>query len=330
VRENIAAFGGDPRHITIGGESAGSIAVCALMASPLSRDLIAGAIGESGGLMRPITPASLDTAELRGEAFVRGLGETTLVALRALSADSLLRGTRTAGFGTFPVAMDGWLLPDSPAQIFAAGQGARVPLLVGWNSQEGYWTDLLRNAQPTPENWAAELRPIFAGSADEALRLFPGADTAQVMASGTLLAGARFTGLSTWKWAELHGHAGFPVYRYLYVHPRPVPIVPGPTPPPPGAVHSAEIEYALGNLATNRVYAWTPEDDSVSAATEGYFANFVRTGNPDGPGLPRWPVAYAGDTARVMVLDVRPHAEAAPDEDAYRLLDTYYTAGPGR
>ena len=138
----------------------------------------------------------------------------------------------------------------------------------------------------------------------------------------TSLAG-RFA-YSTWKWGELHHATRHPVYRYLYAQPRPATVAPASGPPPDGAVHSAEIEYALGNLATNDVYAWTPADDSLSALMEGYFAHFVKTGNPNGTDLPSWPAAYADDSARVMILDARSHAEPAQHEGVYRLLDRTY------
>ena len=257
VRRNIAAFGGNPTHITIGGESAGSMSVNALMASPLSRGLIAGAIGESGGLIYPtFAPVPLAEAERSGATFARSVGAGSLAALRALPAESLLQRTRGV---MFPVAIDGYFLPATPEAIFAAGKQSRVPLLVGWNSEESSWQALLRGQEPTPQNYAAAVRSLYGEDADSVLRYFPGQTTEQVMSSGTVLAGTRFTVFSTWRWAELqHRTARQAVYRYFFAHPRPAPKEPAPNPPPEGAVHSAEIEYAQGNLATNHVYAWTP------------------------------------------------------------------------
>src|SRR5204863_5117922 len=131
-------------------------------------------------------------------------------------------------------------------------------------------------------------------------RLYAGSTPDEVRQAATDLASDRFIAYSTWKWTDLHGKTGGkPVYRYLYGRPRPQmnAAVPGgnaSAPGPPaarGAVHSAEIEYAMGNLATNKVFAWTPDDYKVSEIMEGYFANFVKTGNPNGQGLAQWPAA---------------------------------------
>ncbi len=127
------------------------------------------------------------------------------------------------------------------------------------------------------------------------------------------MAGDRFIGYSTWKWADLHGKTGGkPVYRYLFARPRPG---------MQGAVHSAEIEYALGNLASNKVFAWTAEDYAVSKVMQEYFANFVKSADPNGPGLPKWPAANGGNGVQVMRIDVdHREAEAERHRDRYLFL----------
>src|SRR4029079_16996219 len=137
--------------------------------------------------------------------------------------------------------------------------------------------------------------------------------------------------------------SGKPVYRYLYARPRPPTVEAGvtpnlaggltrggdarPRPPARGAVHSAEIEYAMGNLATNKVFAWTDDDRKVSQTMQAYFENFIKTGNPNGPGLPNWPVGTVdaeGNVQRIRI-DVETKAELEP-RARYLLQDQVYSA----
>ena len=342
VQENITAFGGDPKKITIAGESAGSFSVSALMASPLSRKIIAGAIGESGSLLGGPT-ASLQEAEKAGNDFGKSINKNSLTELRAMPAEELLKTTAKTGFGTFPVCVDGYFFPKSPLEIYEKGEQAHVPLLVGWNSQEMVYQMILGPAKPTLENYKKAVEKLYGDKSAEALAVYDASNDEEAEQAATNLASDRFIGYSTWKWSDVQSKTGDkPVYRYLYARPRPemrsemgnatAGLAGGvikdssankapKMPPAKGAVHSAEIEYALGNLPTNRVYDWQPEDYKVSEVMESFFANFIKTGNPNGLGVPEWTAVNNSKAVQVMYINVDTKSIEAKNDKRYLFTD---------
>src|SRR6266498_3099379 len=325
AQQNIAAFGGDPKRVTIAGESAGSIAVSAQMASPLSKNLIAGAIGESGSLLGTLPALPLDEAEKNGIKFATSIGADSLAVLRAKSAAEIREATAKPGTPWPSPSVDGYFLPKSPFEIYAAGEQARVPLLVGSNSEESSYVAILGRDAPTVANYRKALERLYGEKAEQIFNLYPASTDAEVMDVAQDLASDRFISYSTWKWLDLATRSGGkPSYYYLYARPRPAMAVAAGTSgatPARGAVHSAEIEYAMGNLDLNHVFAWTADDYKVSKVMQEYFANFIKTGNPNGHGLPAWP-AFA--EARRMTIDVNTRAEQEKGRARYEFLDQFY------
>ena len=344
VQANIAKFGGDPKRVTIAGESAGSISVSAQMASPLSKNLIAGAIGESGASIFPtLAPIPLAEAEKTGFEFGQKIGVKSLKDLRAMSTLELYQKSSGTSMGVFKSTIDGYFMPKSIPEIFETKQQAMVPLLVGWNSEEMTYLALTMGKSLTNESYAAKIKELYGDKAEEVLKLYPAGTPEVTEQSATDLAGDRFIAYSTWKWFDLHRkNSSQNVYRYYFSKPRPemrdkdleAGLAGGvikkdkntpKSPKPKGAVHSAEIEYAMGNLATNIDYAWTEDDYKVSETMMNYFANFIKSGNPNGEKLPVWPMAKDEKSPEIMVIDIESKATKAENDARYLFLEKEYT-----
>jgi para-nitrobenzyl esterase len=306
VKNNIINFGGDPSNVTIAGQSAGSMSVNCLVASPLAKGLFRKAIAESGASVVGGRNASLKLAEEDGLKVQQKLGAASVSDMRNLPAESLQKTAQ----GVRGVIIDGYVLPDTIAKIVAWEKQNRVALLTGWNQDEGIQFGPPKNAV----DFRKQIAQQYGGDTSIFFTHYPAATDAEAAASQVRLSNDAVFGVQNYTWANIESSQGKNVYVYRFT--RKVPATGDYV--KYGAFHTGEVPYAYDNLKfVNR--PWEPVDRELAKVMSGYWVNFIKTGNPNGKGLPTWPL-YTTKDKMIMELGAKQQARKLPDAAALQFL----------
>lgn len=316
VKRNIAAFGGDPDNVTLFGQSSGASGVINQMASPHTKGLFRRAIAQSFGVRHMLTLAE---AEQQGVRFAASAGASDLAALRAMPPQEILRASIASKNTFFPIA-DGWFMPAPVRDRFVKGEQHRVPLIIGWTSDEGTTYGF-----PGPIAARESIDKRFGSHAAQATALYPSSSESELVMSSARLHADTMFGVPTWTAAREHSrHLQGQVWVYHFEHEQP--FFPGQQylenekVPALGAYHGSDVPYVFGALHTLR-RPWTATDRQISRNLQSYWLNFARSGNPNGDGLLNWPAFDATANANVLHIAGKPYLGAAPGIERLEFLD---------
>jgi para-nitrobenzyl esterase len=322
VKDNIARFGGDPAKVTIFGHSAGGMAVNMLAASPVAKGLFQRVLCMSGGSFAPLQTSNqggiglgipaLKLGESSGEAFFKKLGASDLRAARAMSAEEIQKNVG-GGIGGFRPVADGYVVPSDLYSIYQANRFNDTPILVGHTSDE--LGSFGSRGNMTAAQFENQIKSQYGPHAAAILSAYPHSTDAEAAKANKGLSRESTFAWSTWTWARLQKQKGKgKAFEYYYdYHESNV----------DGSGHGSDVPYAFQTLTPGRDGAPPkPEDVKLSDMISSYYVNFAKTGDPNGPGLPKWP-AYVDSNPQAMVFDAKPGARPLPNLDKLKAYDAY-------